>query len=55
MFFLGGNGVYGGFVYIIMLFEFMLFVIVKKCLIVGVGGLGGGVFKYGWKGEDLVV
>ncbi|OXC68070.1 hypothetical protein AYX13_03279 [Cryptococcus neoformans] len=51
----GGNGAQGGSVYITTSPELTSLATVKKRLIGGAGGPGGGAFKHGRKGEDLVV
>lgn len=51
----GGNGAHGGSVYITTSPELTSLATVKKRLIAGAGGSGGGAFKHGRKGEDLVV
>lgn len=51
----GGNGAHGGSVYITTSPELTSLATVRKRLIGGAGGSGGGAFKHGRKGEDLIV
>lgn len=51
----GGNGAHGGSVYITTCPELTSLATVRKRLIGGAGGAGGGAFKHGRKGEDLIV
>lgn len=51
----GGNGAHGGSVYITTSPELASLATVRKRLIGGAGGSGGGAFKHGRKGEDLIV
>lgn len=51
----GGNGAHGGSVYITTSPELTSLATVRKRLIGGAGGPGGGAFKHGRKGEDLIV
>lgn len=51
----GGNGAHGGSVYITTSPELTSLATVRKRLIGGAGGAGGGAFKHGRKGEDLIV